>query len=345
MNEPITALAELAAAAYVRSDPTSWREKWPAAMLGVITDPDRSQLMNLAVADCSYELNHAILALSAVPDLSIFLPGTGAYDPALVYPGGSMRQPFSQFVTTLLVSAAQRLYFLRQESTEALFTEAVIENYEDLLNQGRGDPIRAYELIGFTGVELAPDVQVDTPWGILRTAPANFRVGLPFNPTKAILAAPCTMALGVSREEYPTQLATERLANPNVDDASRLLPLAFALASEQNPRCAPMTTARIPTTGPGRWRRACRAAPPRVSNTGCSGKSNPATRLLAAIQTSAYPRAGFLPRWPSTLGTVSHNLREHCLAAQRTRLPEWSSLVADYQSQGPFLPQRLSCRR
>ena len=211
-------------------------------MLGVITDPDRSQLMNLAVAACRDELIRAIHALSTVPDLSIFLPEAEKPDPALVYPGGSMRQPFSQFVASLLVSAAQRFYFLRQESTPTSFIEVVLENYEEMVRQGRNEPINVYDLIGFTGIELSPGVQVDTPWGVLRAVPSNFRVGLSFNPTMAILATSRTMTLRVSREEAPTPLAIDEPADPRIDGARRLLPLAFALASEQNPRCAPMIT-------------------------------------------------------------------------------------------------------
>jgi hypothetical protein len=111
-----------------------------------------------------------------------------------------------------------------------------------MVRQGRDEPILVYDLIGFTGIELSPDVQVDTPWGMLRAAPSNFRVGLSFNPTKAILATSRAMTLKVSREEAPTPLAIDNSTDPSTDGARRLLPLAFALASEQNPRCAPMIT-------------------------------------------------------------------------------------------------------
>jgi hypothetical protein len=43
----IMALTQLAEAAYARSDPRDAHDKWPG-MLGVITDPDRSQVMALA---------------------------------------------------------------------------------------------------------------------------------------------------------------------------------------------------------------------------------------------------------------------------------------------------------
>jgi hypothetical protein len=241
-SPPIAALTRLAEAAYALSDPGSWKEKWPPSVLGVITDPDRSQLMSLAANACQKQLNDAARVLSAVPDLSIFAPTSGPFDPALVYPGGSLRQPFSQFVVSLLVSAAQRFYFFRQESTHDSFVAAVIENYEDFLHQGRGEVIKAYDLVGYTGLELSPGSLAVTPWGVLRPAPSNFRVGLQFNRTTAILAAPCTMALKVSREEYPLQLPPDDSVSPSVAGARQLLPMAFALASHQNPRCAPMVT-------------------------------------------------------------------------------------------------------
>jgi Apea-like HEPN len=240
-SPPVAALIRLAEAAYALSDPGSWKEKWPPAVLGVITDPDRSQLMSLAANASREQLNDVVHVLSEVPDLSVFSSG-GPFDPTLVYPGGSMRQPFSQFAVALLVSAAQRFYFFRQESTLDSFVDAVIENYENFIRQGRGEPIRAYDLVGYTGVELSPGSQIATPWGILRPAPSNFRVGLQFNRTTAVLAAPRTMTLKVSREEYPAQLSADDSVTPNISGARQLLPMAFALASRQNPRCAPMVT-------------------------------------------------------------------------------------------------------
>jgi hypothetical protein len=241
-SPPIAALTRLAEAAYALSDPGSWEEKWPPALLGTITDPDRSQLMSLAANACREQINDAVRALAEVPDLSVFAPSGGLFDPALVYPGGSMRQPFSQFVVALLVSAAQRFYFFRQESTLDAFVEAVIENYEDFLRQGHGEPIRAYDLVGYTGIELPPGSRVVTPWGILRAAPSNFRVGLQFNRTTAILAAPRTMTIKVRREEYPVQLPPDGSVSPKIAGARQLLPMAFVLASHQNPPCAPMVT-------------------------------------------------------------------------------------------------------
>jgi hypothetical protein len=241
-TSPITALIELAEAAYIRSDPESYKEKWPPALLGVITDPDRSQLMPLAAADCWAELNQALQALSEVPDLSAFLPASGRCDPALIYLGGSIRQPFSEFVASLLTSAAQRFYFFRQKITLHSFIEATLENYENLLKQGRGEAISAYDLIGYTGIQLSPDSQVRTPWGVLKAAPSNFRVGIGSNITTAILAAPCTMTLQISREEYPAQLPAGAPVSSGIEGARRLLPMAFALASSQSPRCVPMVT-------------------------------------------------------------------------------------------------------
>jgi hypothetical protein len=241
-TSPTTALIELAEAAYARSDPTSYKEKWPPPLLGVITNPDRSQLMPLAVADCWGELNQVLQAFSRVPDLLPFLPASGRFDPALIYPGGSIRQSFSEFTVSLLTSAAQRFYFFRQEITLRSFTAALLDNYENLLKQGRGEAISAYDLIGYTGIQLSPDSHVSTPWGVLKAAPSNFRVGNGSNITTAILSAPCTMTLQISRDEYPTQMPSSIPTTPGIEGARRLLPMAFALASSQRPRCAPMVT-------------------------------------------------------------------------------------------------------
>jgi hypothetical protein len=198
--------------------------------------------MPLAVVDCWAELNQALQALSGVPDLSSFLPANGRFDPALIYPGGSIRQSFSEFIASLLTSAAQKFYFFRQEITLHSFIEAVLENYKSMLKQGRGEAISAYDLIGYTGIQLPPGSHVRTPWGVLKAAPSNFRIGSGSNITTAILGAPCTMALQISREEYPTQLPSGIPVTSGIEGARRLLPMAFALASHQHPRCAPMVT-------------------------------------------------------------------------------------------------------
>ena len=242
MSPAVAALIRLAEAAYACSDPATYRQRWPLPLLEGITNPDRSQLMSIAAFACRDELHAAVQALSEVPDLAVFLPSGGSFGPTLVYPGGSMGQSFESFIVALLASAAQRFYFFRQESTVDAFIEAVIENCEDFFRQGRDEPIRVYDLIGYTGVELEPGQQVNTPWGILRAAPQNFNVGLAFNRTTAILAAPRKMKLKVSRESRPTQFPVDDLIYPSIVGARQLLPMAFALGSKQNPICAPMVT-------------------------------------------------------------------------------------------------------
>jgi hypothetical protein len=236
------ALTELAEAAYARSDPATAKEKWSPAVLGGYTNPDRFEVMMLAVSDCADELHRAVQALSGEPDLEIFLPQLGRPDPTLVYPGGSVGQSFDGLVSSLLVSTAQRLYFLGQESTPASFVRGVIENYDELLRAGRGEAVRCYDLLGYTGITLHPGSQVVTPWGVLRPAPPNFKIGFGFNATTAILSSPRLMNLVVTREEVPVQLSVEGISSSSIEGARQLLPIAFALATSGTRPCAPMIT-------------------------------------------------------------------------------------------------------
>jgi hypothetical protein len=170
---PVEALTQLAQAAYARSDTESAHVKW-AGQLGVIKDPDRWQVMALAARDCFLPLRQAVAVLSSNPDLAVFrpLPNTPV-SPAIVYPGGSIGKPFSEVIVSLLVSAAQRYYFLREPINPEGFVTTVLENYQQLLRLGRGQPVEAYVLVGFTGITLAEDAQVETPWGVLRPDSAS----------------------------------------------------------------------------------------------------------------------------------------------------------------------------
>jgi Apea-like HEPN len=241
-ESPRSVLADLARHAYARSDPAAYKDKGWESALGVITTPDRSQLMRLAIADCQFYLDRAVAVLSEEPILSIFQPSEGQFGPTLLYPGGGRGQPFSEFVAGLFVCAAQRFYFLGEDSTLAEFFEAVMENYDALLSQGRGEPIPAYDLIGFTGIRLAAGTQVVTPWGVLRPAPSNFRIRFGAHATTAILVAPRTITLAVSRDEFPAPLSTGDSAGSNVEGVKYLLPLAFALAASGKRPHAPMIT-------------------------------------------------------------------------------------------------------
>jgi hypothetical protein len=81
----------------------------------------------------SESYRQALEALTADPGLTTLLPISGELDPTITYVGGAFRQPFSQMIGSLLMSAGQLMYYRRQEETEAAFVRAVLENYEELL--------------------------------------------------------------------------------------------------------------------------------------------------------------------------------------------------------------------
>jgi hypothetical protein len=241
-ESPIIALTELAEAAYALSDPVAHPETIPAVWGGPTGRPERWQLVSIATRLCGQQLSRAIEVLTKSSDLAIFNRSDEGIDPALVYPGGSFRAPFEEFVISLLSSAAQRFYYLRQEMTAMSFVRTVIENYEEMTNIALGEPMRGHALVGFTGIEIADGDQIAMPWGTLRPTPKDFQIGFGVNSTTAILAIPCICKVRISKEPYPIQLAPHDVITPYVTRARIVIPLAFALATGRETRCAPMPT-------------------------------------------------------------------------------------------------------
>ena len=183
----------------------------------------------------------AVEAFAAEPNLAHLLPVPGEPDPYITYIGGGYSESLPAMIRSLLMSAGQRMYYQRQEETEAAFVRTVLENYEELLRAARGEQVRVYYVVGYTGIKLDDGAQVQTPWGTLRGAPPKLAIG-GLSPTTAMLTAPRLMSIGISREPSPSIPEPDALWVTQVEQTRQVLPLAFAFSTLDSDRCIPVVT-------------------------------------------------------------------------------------------------------
>src|SRR5260370_24842439 len=111
--------------------------------------PTQLQQATYSVFAYTDDLNRAEEVLSRESDLQPFVHRDGELDPAIIHPSGSSRVEFRSLITSLFVGAAQRIYYLRMDQGKTAFVRAVLENYEEMLRAGRGQPVRAYNIVAF----------------------------------------------------------------------------------------------------------------------------------------------------------------------------------------------------
>jgi hypothetical protein len=242
MASPITALTELSELIY--SAAISGPQQGRPIFAGVsVNDPllnDVQQWLAVESPKCA-EFRSVIGVLSEDPELTIFRSADNQPGPMIFHPGGGTRTNFSHIVSSLFIAAAQRIYYMRMEQSRPSFVRAVLENYEELLRAGRGEAVRGYRILGFSGIRLEESVQVHTPWGTLRAAPPNLLVspGM-FAGATAVLTTPRLVSLVISHEAKPQPPSLDQEWLDLVQRAKNFLPLAFALATIDGDRCAPM---------------------------------------------------------------------------------------------------------
>jgi hypothetical protein len=242
MPSPIGAMTELAEAVYP-DDASILRDDLSPPGPSVFTYTILAELQRSLYtrAPATAQFQRATEALSDEPDLALFRHVEGQLDPMVFCEGTGSRYSLSGLVGSILLAAAQRIYYLRMEYSKPSFVRTVLENYEELLRAGRGEAVRAYSVIGFTGIKLGDSAQVQTPWGTLRAATDDVLVPAPtFVRATAVLSGPRLTAVTISRDNEPVSPPVDQQALAISQRARQLLPLAFALATIDGPRCAPM---------------------------------------------------------------------------------------------------------
>lgn len=100
---------------------------------------------------------------------------------------------------------------------------------------------------GLSGAKLEHGVQITTPWGVIMGAPqprptaVNFG-SVPGQPTTAVLVSPRLSNVVISNEPNPESTGSSGEYFANAQRVQDLVPLAFALATTANNRCAPIVT-------------------------------------------------------------------------------------------------------
>lgn len=246
MASPIVALTEAAELLYDAA--TSQPDAAPTPLTaGLVSNGFASRVEQIFYmkASESEQYKRVLEVLMTERDLEIFKPIEGKLDPIISHPSGSLRTNFNGLVASLFISAAQRLYYLGPETSKSSFVRTVLENFDEMLRVGRGEPIRAYTLVGYSGILLSETDQVQTPWGTLRAAPPDISqqiqlIGRPFLNVSAILSAPRLVTLGVSREPSPQDQGIDEDSRVYAEQTRQLLPLAFAMATAEDEKCAPL---------------------------------------------------------------------------------------------------------
>jgi hypothetical protein len=148
------------------------------------------------------------------------------------------------------------MFLLRLPEEEGEFARLVIEGFSELRRAARHEPVSGTAFFGFSGLSLSEDVQVATPWGVLRAAPpvTDPRSGFhPFRPTTTmVLSERRLLTVQFSRAAEPEFPEFDNEVRKADETAMQLFPLAWALASEDQSPVAPVltwSTATLPFVG------------------------------------------------------------------------------------------------
>lgn len=247
VTNPVSALTNLAVAAFQASSGPSN----PLFRAGIDPVLDGAPELHeyFPGAFQSEAMKEALESLGSDPAMEPLLPKEGRNDLFFSSATGGSRVQFETVPYGLVGSALRLMYFRSAEATEGALASLVIENYEELKRALLGEEVRTYEVFGLTGLELPDGLQISTPWGIVKSAPETSQaeqvdMALRGNPqTTAVLLRPRLIRFEVTREGSPeANNFDEEFADQR--RIYELLPLAFALATNNETRCAPRITFR-----------------------------------------------------------------------------------------------------
>lgn len=180
------------------------------------------------------ETNAVVSRIFCEPDFLAISPRNGELDPMLLHPGGGIRVPARQIITSLFSSAFLLIYFLRLPHDESTYVRTVLEGFEELRKAIRGEPIRLYDVWGIAQITVPEGRHVNTPWGILRRSPvadgqiSYFSLGRP--PATCVLVQTSLVPVIFDRHSQPAHKFDDSFLKRDIR-AQFLFPLSCALAS------------------------------------------------------------------------------------------------------------------
>lgn len=245
MTNPISALTELAIASYQYAVQGNQINELSLAAMAT-GDAVLDGVMRFAFLRVEEtQLEQVGNAVSSEPGLEFLRSPANELGFQIVRQGSSAVATADAITSSLLTAAVIRMHFLHLPPSESTFVGLVLENYEELKRAARGEQIRAYRVIGFSGVKLREEDRVATPWGTLYPAPdmgpgRAWRPSMPV--TSAILAAPELFPIRITNEPSPDVLPQDEQWSQREQRMRQILPLAFALATVDSNLCAPLMT-------------------------------------------------------------------------------------------------------
>ena len=246
-SSPLTTLTDLAVqafASYGSPDQDALERLTGAFQSGdpLINEQIRLSVLSVIGGLPSEQLADAIFAAS---DLGELRSRSGELDPMVIQSTGAVRMGPAGLLTTLFTSARQQVLFLGLPADEGTYVRLVLANFDELRRAVRGEKVRSYYLVGFSGVTPPVDLPIETPWGIARRAPEvrpSFTPGVWFRPTSMILAIPELSEVRFDRASSPEMRPIESGLQKVRERALQLFPLSIALATNQQGGAAPVPT-------------------------------------------------------------------------------------------------------
>lgn len=248
-TNPVSALTNLAIEAF-RSTPLSGERH--GFRPGITGDPilDGAPELHETFPDVFSSENMVIAtaSLRGDPALADLATRENENDPFVLSEVGGSRLSLEMAAYGLLDSAMRLMYFRSLHATEGGLASLVIENYEELKRAARGEEVRTHSIFGLTGVQLEQGIQITTPWGTVKPAPEPGRDTSPWlapsrqSPTTAVLVRQRLTKFQISREDNPSSTRDIEAYFAEERRIYELLPLAFALATDNQNRCAPTIT-------------------------------------------------------------------------------------------------------
>ncbi len=235
------ALRELARVAYatMQNPPQTY---WD------LTDPEDEPLLNVSSGVTSVLLNSpqhkaAVDALNSDSDFERMWSAGTDFGTFFRYPGGGSIVQRETLPSSLIIPALRRANIVAP-STEDEFCTWVLENLAEMKCAIRGESVTIYLVHGLAGLAVPEGLQIATPWGVIRGVPVGAAQGARrgrINPTTAVLVGELKTTVLMGHGDQ-SELILQDEFHAHEHQVRHLLPLAFALASEDGRVRAPSLT-------------------------------------------------------------------------------------------------------
>lgn len=242
--EALTKLAEVAAqqVEFVLSQEYDFGTSWGEPVIDELATS--TNLVRLLKPSAFY--TEAIESLKVDPHLHEFLPIDGELDQMIMTPYGGSRMGIEGILMGILEASFRLLLLYGKSITADNFVRTVLEQYETVVRAAQGDKPTVHYVFGLAGFSLNQSASISMPWGTIHPFQSRRFVNtLHFRRSSvtstAVLVAPRPIHVSFSRDASP-EVSVDLDEFPNETRMRSLAPLAFALGTSAQNRCAPLIT-------------------------------------------------------------------------------------------------------